>query len=48
MQVLDIQEKKKNLVKEAFSGMKSKETPRQRREARLQGELPTAVLRPMR
>lgn len=33
-----MQEKKKNLVNEAFSGMKNKETPRQRREARLQGE----------
>ncbi|KAK1224593.1 hypothetical protein PQX77_012488 [Marasmius sp. AFHP31] len=34
--VLDIQERKKNLIKQAFSGMKSKETPRQQREARLQ------------
>ena len=28
---------------EAFSGMKNKETPRQRREARLQGEFITLV-----
>ncbi|KAI0266685.1 SNF2 family N-terminal domain-containing protein [Gloeopeniophorella convolvens] len=34
--VIDIQEKKKKLIKEAFSGMKSKETPRQKKEARLQ------------
>jgi len=34
--VLDIQEKKKKLVKEAFSGTKSKETQRQKKEARLQ------------
>ncbi|KAG7098688.1 hypothetical protein E1B28_000602 [Marasmius oreades] len=34
--VLDIQERKKNLVKQAFSGMKRTETPRQQREARLQ------------
>ncbi|KAF9650574.1 hypothetical protein BDM02DRAFT_3164771 [Thelephora ganbajun] len=34
--VLEIQGKKKNLVREAFSGMKNKETPLQRREARLQ------------
>lgn len=58
-QVLDIQEKKKKLIKEvrtlvtgvilrllwlthpvyakAYSGMKNKETPRQKKEARLQG-----------
>ncbi|KAK7053402.1 hypothetical protein VNI00_004028 [Paramarasmius palmivorus] len=42
--VLDIQEKKKNLIKQAstcysaaFSGIKSTETPRQQKEARLQG-----------
>uniref|UniRef100_A0A0W0FH49 Uncharacterized protein n=1 Tax=Moniliophthora roreri TaxID=221103 RepID=A0A0W0FH49_MONRR len=34
--VLGIQERKKNLIKQAFSGMKSTETPRQQREARLQ------------
>ncbi|KAI0276598.1 SNF2 family N-terminal domain-containing protein [Russula aff. rugulosa BPL654] len=34
--VLDIQEKKKKLIKEAYSGMKNKETPRQKKEARLQ------------
>ncbi|KAI9442268.1 SNF2 family N-terminal domain-containing protein [Lactarius indigo] len=35
--VLDIQERKKKLITEAFSGMKRKETPRQKKEARLQG-----------
>ncbi|KAF8502088.1 SNF2 family N-terminal domain-containing protein [Russula emetica] len=35
--VLEIQEKKTKLIKEAFSGMKTKETPRQKKEARLQG-----------
>lgn len=34
--VLDIQERKKKLIQEAFSGMKRKETPRQKKEARLQ------------
>ncbi|KAF6760296.1 P-loop containing nucleoside triphosphate hydrolase protein [Ephemerocybe angulata] len=34
--VLDIQERKKKLIKEAFSGIKSKETQRQQKEARLQ------------
>ncbi|KAH8108075.1 SNF2 family N-terminal domain-containing protein [Cristinia sonorae] len=34
--VMDIQEKKKKLIQEAFSGMKNKETERQRKEARLQ------------
>jgi SWI/SNF-related matrix-associated actin-dependent regulator of chromatin subfamily A3 len=34
--VLDIQEKKKQLIKQAFSGIKRTETPRQQREARLQ------------
>jgi len=34
--VLEIQEKKTKLIKEAFSGMKTKETPRQKKEARLQ------------
>ncbi|KAI0298566.1 SNF2 family N-terminal domain-containing protein [Russula brevipes] len=34
--VLEIQDKKKKLIKEAFSGMKSRETPRQKKEARLQ------------
>lgn len=42
-QVLDIQEKKKNLVREAFAGMKNKETQRQKKEARLQGVLNTAL-----
>ena len=36
--MLDIQEKKKKLIQAAFSGMKSKETQRQKKEARLQGE----------
>ncbi|KAF9263265.1 hypothetical protein L218DRAFT_927698 [Marasmius fiardii PR-910] len=35
--VLDIQERKKNMVQQAFSGMKRTETLRQQREARLQG-----------
>ncbi|KAI0049881.1 hypothetical protein FA95DRAFT_1588021 [Auriscalpium vulgare] len=34
--VIDIQEKKKLLIKQAFSGMKSRETQRQKKEARLQ------------
>ncbi|KDQ57760.1 hypothetical protein JAAARDRAFT_35442 [Jaapia argillacea MUCL 33604] len=34
--VIDIQEKKKKLIKEAFSGIKSNETQRQKKEARLQ------------
>ncbi|KIJ49379.1 hypothetical protein M422DRAFT_65895 [Sphaerobolus stellatus SS14] len=34
--VLEIQEKKKNLIKQAFSGIKTNETPRQKKEARLQ------------
>ncbi|KAI9067101.1 hypothetical protein FKP32DRAFT_1588914 [Trametes sanguinea] len=34
--VLEIQEKKKKLVKEAFSGIKNAETQRQKKEARLQ------------
>ncbi|KAF4598505.1 hypothetical protein EYR38_006909 [Pleurotus pulmonarius] len=34
--VLEIQERKKKLIKEAFSGTKTKETQRQKREARLQ------------
>lgn len=34
--VLEIQEKKKKLIQAAFSGMKSKETQRQKKEARLQ------------
>ncbi|EKM54585.1 uncharacterized protein PHACADRAFT_197015 [Phanerochaete carnosa HHB-10118-sp] len=34
--VLDIQEKKKKLIQQAFSGIKSKETQRQKKEARLQ------------
>lgn len=38
-QVMDIQEKKKKLIQEAFSGMKNKETQRQKKEARLQGSL---------
>lgn len=37
-QVLDIQEKKKKLIQQAFSGIKSKETLRQKKEARLQGK----------
>ena len=38
-QVIDIQEKKKKLVEQAFSGIKSRETQRQKKEARLKGEL---------
>ncbi|EAU91423.2 hypothetical protein CC1G_01912 [Coprinopsis cinerea okayama7 len=34
--VLEIQDRKKQLVKQAFSGIKSRETQRQQREARLQ------------
>jgi len=34
--VLDIQTRKKELIKQAFSGIKSRETERQKREARLQ------------
>ncbi|KAI0074381.1 hypothetical protein K474DRAFT_1626028 [Panus rudis PR-1116 ss-1] len=34
--VIDIQEKKKKLIQHAFSGIKSKETQRQKKEARLQ------------
>ncbi|KAJ6499180.1 SNF2 family N-terminal domain-containing protein [Mycena sanguinolenta] len=34
--VLEIQDRKKKLIQEAFSGMKRKETPRQQKEARLQ------------
>ncbi|EPQ57350.1 hypothetical protein GLOTRDRAFT_74086 [Gloeophyllum trabeum ATCC 11539] len=34
--VIDIQERKKKLIKEAFAGIKSNETPRQKKEARLQ------------
>ncbi|KAJ7594405.1 SNF2 family N-terminal domain-containing protein [Mycena floridula] len=34
--VLDIQDRKKTLIAEAFSGIKRTETPRQKREARLQ------------
>ncbi|KAI0779816.1 SNF2 family N-terminal domain-containing protein [Fomes fomentarius] len=34
--VIDIQEKKKKLVKEAFAGIKNTETQRQKKEARLQ------------
>ncbi|KAJ3724629.1 SNF2 family N-terminal domain-containing protein [Lentinula raphanica] len=34
--VLEIQDRKKNLIKEAFSGVKRRETERQHREARLQ------------
>ncbi|KAJ8696722.1 hypothetical protein PTI98_006569 [Pleurotus ostreatus] len=34
--VLEIQERKKKLIKEAFSGTKTKETQRQKKEARLQ------------
>ncbi|KAF8345940.1 SNF2 family N-terminal domain-containing protein [Amanita rubescens] len=34
--VLEIQDRKKNLIKQAFSGIKGKETQRQQREARLQ------------
>ncbi|KAF8318099.1 hypothetical protein DL93DRAFT_2054681, partial [Clavulina sp. PMI_390] len=37
--VLEIQEKKKDLVKQAFSGTKAKETQRQKKEARMQGQL---------
>ncbi|TFK54077.1 hypothetical protein OE88DRAFT_1695204 [Heliocybe sulcata] len=34
--VIDIQERKKKLIKEAFAGIKSNETQRQKKEARLQ------------
>ncbi|KIY67158.1 hypothetical protein CYLTODRAFT_490860 [Cylindrobasidium torrendii FP15055 ss-10] len=34
--VLDIQDKKKKLIEQAFSGQKRKETPQQKKEARLQ------------
>jgi len=34
--VIDIQEKKKTLIKHAFSGIKTTETQRQKKEARLQ------------
>ncbi|KAF8588628.1 hypothetical protein K439DRAFT_1651796 [Ramaria rubella] len=34
--VLEIQEKKKNLIKQAFSGIRTTETQRQKKEARLQ------------
>lgn len=36
-QVLEIQDRKKNLIKQAFSGIKSRETERQKREARING-----------
>ncbi|KAF5393242.1 hypothetical protein D9757_000687 [Collybiopsis confluens] len=36
--VLDIQDRKKKLIKEAFSGVKRTETERQHREARMQGQ----------
>jgi SWI/SNF-related matrix-associated actin-dependent regulator of chromatin subfamily A3 len=35
--VLDIQERKKTMIQQAFSGIKSNETQRQKKEARLQG-----------
>ncbi|KAJ7072219.1 SNF2 family N-terminal domain-containing protein [Mycena amicta] len=34
--VLEIQERKKSMIQDAFSGLKHKETPRQKKEARLQ------------
>lgn len=34
--VIDIQDKKKRLVEQAFSSIKNKETQRQKKEARLQ------------
>ncbi|KAL1760634.1 SNF2 family N-terminal domain-containing protein [Schizophyllum commune] len=37
--VLEIQERKKKLIQQAFSGMKRTETQRQQREARLQGDV---------
>jgi len=35
--VLQIQDRKKKLIKQAFSGIKSREIQRQEKEARLQG-----------
>ncbi|KAJ7924933.1 SNF2 family N-terminal domain-containing protein [Mycena leptocephala] len=44
--VLEIQNRKKKLIQEAFSGMKRTETQRQQKEARLQGAAkPTSLLR---
>ncbi|KAH9998504.1 SNF2 family N-terminal domain-containing protein [Russula compacta] len=43
--VLEIQDRKKKLIKEAFSGMKSKETQRQKKEARLQGSASSSTIR---
>ena len=36
--VLEIQERKKTLIKQAFSGFKNRETEREKREARMNGE----------
>ncbi|TEB16783.1 hypothetical protein FA13DRAFT_1650493 [Coprinellus micaceus] len=41
--VLEIQGRKKELIKAAFSGTRSKETQRQQKEARIQGALPFRV-----
>ncbi|KAF8520324.1 SNF2 family N-terminal domain-containing protein [Hysterangium stoloniferum] len=41
--VLEIQDRKKNLIKQAFSGMKATEMQRQKKEARLQGEVSDLV-----
>jgi SWI/SNF-related matrix-associated actin-dependent regulator of chromatin subfamily A3 len=38
-QVIEIQERKRKLVQEAFKGIKNAETQRQQREARLKGLL---------
>ncbi|KAJ7901958.1 SNF2 family N-terminal domain-containing protein [Mycena olivaceomarginata] len=40
--VLEIQDRKKKLIEEAFSGMKRTETQRQQKEARLQGSKPAS------
>jgi hypothetical protein len=45
--VLDIQERKKKMIQEAFSGIKSNETQRQKKEARLQGTLSLHSQQPM-
>jgi hypothetical protein len=43
--VLDIQERKKKMIQEAFSGIKSNETQRQKKEARLQGIIHNSLTR---
>jgi SWI/SNF-related matrix-associated actin-dependent regulator of chromatin subfamily A3 len=44
--VLEIQERKKKMIQDAFSGIKSNETQRQKKEARLQGMMkpPSPIL----